>query len=118
LQVLLWQLNLFLDSLDAAKNQNLCEEYLDGGDDIGSSEFGSIQEVVDLLDQALAEFLTSSYDSLAGIKNQRINPLIHFCRVLLAIIDCSKQNLEGHLELLACSISHDIQGAHEAKEAG
>ena len=118
LQVLLGQLNLILDSLDAAEDKNLSEEDLNGGNHIGSSEFGSIQEVIDLLDQSLAELLTARYNSLAGIKHQLINPLIHFCRVLLAIVYCAQQDLEGDLELLACSISHDVQGAHKAEEAG
>ncbi len=118
LQVLLGQLNLILDSLDAAEDQNLSEEDLNGGNDIGSSEFSSIQEVIDLLDQALTELLTARYDSLAGVKHQLINPLIHFCGVLLAVIYCAQQDLKGHLELLTGSVSHDVQGAHETEEAG
>ena len=36
----------------------------------------------------------------------------------MAIIYSAQQDLEGDLELLACSISHDVQGAHKAEEAG
>jgi hypothetical protein len=108
LQVLLRQLNLILDSLDAPEDKNLSEEDLNGGNNIGSSEFGSIQEVIDLLDQALAELLTARNYSLAGVEHQLINPLIHFCGVLLAVVYCAQQDLKWHLELLTGSISHDI----------
>ena len=38
--------------------------------------------------------------------------------MLLTVVYCAQQDLKGHLELLTGSIPHDVQGAHEAEEAG
>lgn len=75
-------------------------------------------EVIDLLNEALAEFLTACHDGLAGVKDQFVNFQIHLSGLLLAVVDGAQQNLEWHLELLALGESHHVQGAHETKEAG
>ena len=108
MQALLGQLNLILDSFDTSQNQNLGKEDLNRRDDIYGPEFGTIQEIIDLLDQTLSEFLVSRNYGLAGIENKLIDLLVHLSWLLLGVIDCAQQNLKGNLELLTSSITHHV----------
>lgn len=108
LEFILSKIYLLLYTFDLKKYENLREENLNGRNDIGSSEFSSIYEVIDLFDQVLSEFFVSRDDGFASIKDKIMDLSVHFRVFLLAIVESPQQNLEWNHELLTWCKAHNI----------